>query len=213
MPAAVFPRTLKPTSVTPMTVPTGLVSVGHTGKAQLRAVTAMGRAWTETWAGLRAGDADVESFLAWIEWAYNTSKVFTIAHLTTPGSGRINNGGAVGPDPVVEGAGQTGETLLTDGWTGSAPYVKAGDVIRITGLSPLFRVTEDSVVTGGVGGHGTLKISPPIPVGSSPANLATIQYGGNTLNAYIAAPPNLPEIPKVAGLVFVGLSLTFREAV
>lgn len=208
MPAALFPRTVLPSSVTPLADPTGLVSVGHTGKAQLRGIVAMGRTWQETWSALRAGDTDVEGFLAWVAWAYNTSQIFTIKHLTTPGSGRPPNGLSPTSFPLVNGAGQTGDSLAVDGVAPSvANSIRAGDVVRVGGVSPLLKVTEDASSNGS--GQLTLKINPPIPVGSSPADNTIIIREDNVMNAYIATAPNFPDADP--SRLFAGFSLTFRE--
>lgn len=206
MPA--FPRTVKPRMVSPFAVPTGLVSVGHTGRDQLRNVLQMGRSWTETWGPIRLGKPDVEGFLAYVRWLYNTSQIFTIDHLTTPGSGRAPSG-AGGGIPLINGASQSGEDIATDGWSPSViGVVKSGDVLRIAGLSPLFQVVDDA--SSNIAGQATIKLNPPIPVGSSPADNAAITRANCTLNAYIAAAPVFPEGPP--GRFITGFSLVFREA-
>jgi hypothetical protein len=207
MPA--FPRTVKPRNVTPFSVPTGLVSAGHTGKDQLRNVLQMGREWTETWGPIRVGTVNVDAFLAYVAWLYSTSQVFTIDHLTTPGSGRSPNG-AGGGTPLINGASQTGEDITTDGWSNSITGVaKGGDVLRIAGLSPLYQVVIDANSNGS--GQATIKLNPPIPAGYSPADNAAITRASCTLNAYIAAPPVVPDAPP--GRFIAGFSLRFREAI
>lgn len=71
--------------------------------------------------------------------------------------------------PYVSGAGQTGATLYTGGWTASTTGVlKAGDFIGVNG--ELKMVTADA--TTDIFGNVTLSLEPPLR--SSPANLATI---------------------------------------
>jgi len=203
-----FPRTILPRHVTPFRVPTGLISRGQTGRDQLRSVLAMGREWDEVWGDLKIGRASVDAFLTRIEEAYNRSEIFTITHLLTCGSGKPPRG-AGGGTPRINGGNQTGSTIATDGWTPNVTnVVVAGDVIRIAGLSPLFRITANANSNGS--GQATLSINPIIPVGSSPTDNALITRTGCTLNAYIAAPPNLPAARP--GEWITGLSLTFREA-
>ena len=206
MPA--FPRTIVPARVSPFRVAAGLVARGHTGRDQLRAIVSMGREWDEVYSNLKTGTPSVDALLAFIEDAYNQSKTFTIAHLISPGSGRDPHG-AGGGTPLVKGSGQTGATLETDGWSnGVTNVVRAGDVMRITGLSPLFRILADANSDGS--GNASLTINPPIPAGVSPADNAPITRTGCTLNAYIAAAPNIPEASP--GRFIDGLRITYREA-
>lgn len=98
--------------------------------------------------------------------------------------------------PLVNGAGQTGATLATDGWTNSSPVLKAGDVFTITGV---FRVHPETKQSTGVqqqfvvradgtsngSGVASLQISPAIVttgaaqnVSGAPADNAPIQVAG-----------------------------------
>lgn len=201
-----FPRTVEPRTATIPRVPTGLRSLGQTGGVQLRSTLQIGRMWEEVWPDLRLGRADVEALLAWIEWAHSTQQIFDITHLALPGSGKAPKG-AGGGTPLVNGATQTGESLATDGWSNSVTnVVRAGDVIRIAGLTPLFRVVLDANSNGS--GEATLKINPPIPAGSSPADNAGITRTGCTIRAMIwdyVEPPGRP------GQFISGLRVTFRE--
>lgn len=202
-----FPRSLKPANISPFRVGTGLVARGQTGKDQLRSVVHMGVEWDEVWPPMFRGDPAVEALLAFIQDAYNRLAIFDIQHLNTPGSGRAPNG-AGGGTPLVNGAGQTGISLLTDGWSiNITNVVRAGDVIRIAGLSPLYLITADANSSGI--GQGTLSVSPPIVLGSSPGDNAPITRTGNVLNAYISA-VTLPA--SSLGDYIDGMSVTFREA-
>jgi len=72
--------------------------------------------------------------------------------------------------PVVNGAGQSGYTLATRGWTASATGVLLdGDCIQIG--YRLHRVTADANADSS--GHATLAIWPPLR--ETPADGATIQ--------------------------------------
>lgn len=203
-----FPRTILPRNVTPFRVPTGLVARGQTGRDQRRSVLAMGREWDEVWGDLKIGRAAVDALLTFIEEAYNRQTVFDITHLLSRGSG-VAPRGAGGGTPRINGASLTGATIATDGWTPNiANVVVVGDVIRIAGLSPLFRITASA--NSNASGQATLSINPIIPVGSSAADNALITRTGCKLSAYIAAPPSLPAARP--GEWITGLSLTFREA-
>lgn len=98
--------------------------------------------------------------------------------------------------PLVNGAGQTGASLITDGWTASTAALKAGDVFTIagvyrvhpetkqsTGILQQFVVTADGVASGG--GALTVGVSPAIitsgatqNVSGSPADNAAITVAG-----------------------------------
>ncbi len=203
-----FPRTLPPRTSAIPRVPTGLQSLGASGKAQLRSVTQIGRLWEEAWPDLKVGDTDVESLLAWISWAFSTQEIFDITHPALAGSGKSPNG-AGGGTPVISGASQTGEDIDTSGWsTGVTGVVKAGDVLRIVGLNQLFQVIADADSDGS--GLATISLNPPIVSGSSPANGAGITRSGCVIRATI-----WDYTQPDAGIAdFIsGLRVTFREMV
>lgn len=96
---------------------------------------------------------------------------------------------------LVNGAGQTGSNLVTDGWAGTNPILKKGDVITIAGVNAVnpitlqdigvlqqFVVTADTSHTTGV---ATIPISPAIvtsgsgkTVTASPADNAAVTVLG-----------------------------------
>lgn len=77
--------------------------------------------------------------------------------------------GSVPGTPLVKGAGQTGQTLLTDGWTTSQTGVlKAGDMIQIG--QRIYSVLVDADSNGS--GESTLDIWPRLR--ESPSDNATI---------------------------------------
>ena len=74
--------------------------------------------------------------------------------------------------PLVKGAGQTGVTLLADGFTAGATVMKAGDFFSLAdppGRQRLYQVTADVVADGS--GNATLEFGPPLR-SSPPDNLA-----------------------------------------
>ncbi len=78
--------------------------------------------------------------------------------------------GAAGGTPLVKGAGQSGYSLVTDGWPNSTAILKAGDWIEVNGL--LRMVVAD--VSSDSSGNATLDISPGIGPGQAPADDAPI---------------------------------------
>lgn len=204
-----FPRAVLPRIVEPPKVPTGLRSIGTTGKLQLRSTGQVGRVWEERWPDLRRGLADVEALLAYTEWAYATGQVLDVVHLGLPGSGLAPNG-AGGGTPVINGASETGEDIATRGWsTGVTGAVRAGDVLRIAGLNPLYRVVEDADSDGS--GNATVKLNPPIPAGSAPSDGAALTTTDCTIRAVIWE-YTPPSGSGRAGDFYSGFRILFREA-
>ena len=81
--------------------------------------------------------------------------------------------GAHGGTPLINGASQTGASLVTDGWTASAAILNEGDVFTIAGVYAVNPQTRKStgqlrqfVVTGDVvadgSGNATIPVSPSI---------------------------------------------------
>lgn len=105
--------------------------------------------------------------------------------------------------PLVNGGSQTGNSLITDGWTGNTTNIlKAGDYLQIG--NRLYKNLQD--VNSDSGGNATLDIFPRLR--ESPANNAGITLS-NTIGTF-----RLPEIDyelytsdpfKIGGLSFTAL--------
>ena len=203
-----FPRTLLPRYTTIPEVPGPLMSLGLTGKVQLRAVTAIGRTWTEEWGPLVLGSVDTSALIAFVETCYRNGTTFSIIHQALPGSGLAPNG-AGGGTPLVKGATQVGSSLITDAWSNTITnVVRAGDVIRVAGLNYLFTITADANSTSS--GACTLTVDPPVPAGGSPADDAALTRTAAPINAYVSEKPIVPQ--GAPGNILTGLRITFREA-
>lgn len=110
--------------------------------------------------------------------------------------------GAHGGTPLVDGAAQTGSSLITDGWTASAAILKKGDILTLAnvfGVNPETKQTLTSlqqfIVTADVSADGsgdaTIAISPPITattarqtVSAVAADNAAITVAGTLSTAY-----------------------------
>jgi hypothetical protein len=154
-----------------------------------------------------AGSQDVQELLTTIENLFNTGATCSLTHYLLPGSGKDANGSG-GGTPLVNGASQSGTSLVTDGWTASAAVrMKAGDCFTVAGLDVLFRATADISSDGS--GNATITIEPPIVAGSSPANNAALTIAGATITAvvmdYTAGTAGPDEF-------LGGVQVTFREA-
>lgn len=127
--------------------------------------------------------------------------------------------GAHGGTPLTNGAGQTGSTLVTDGWsTGVTGLLKAGDVFTIAGVYEInpqsyestgrlqhFVVQSDTDSDGS--GNASISISPSINDGS----LTTTDAEGNTLS--LAAFQNVSAAPADGAAITVlgTASTTYRQ--
>lgn len=131
--------------------------------------------------------------------------------------------GAYAGTPTVSGAGQTGSSLLTAGWTASiANLLNVGDVFTVAGVyavNPKSRQSTGSlqqfVVTAAASSNGsgnaTLSIYPPITttgayqtVSASPANGAAITVVGTASTSYAQ---NVAFVRDTFGLVTVPIEL------
>ena len=132
--------------------------------------------------------------------------------------------GAYAGTPVVNGASQSGSSIITNGWTASiTALLNQGDIVTFAGVyavNPQSRVSTnvlaDFVMTAAVnsdsGGNATLPISPAMVtsgayqnVSASPANLATVTVlSGTASTTYFQ---NLAFVKDTFGLVTVPLEL------
>src|SRR6266851_2223541 len=131
--------------------------------------------------------------------------------------------GAFAGSPVVNGANQTGSTIVTNGWTASITgLLNVGDVFTVAGVNAVNPKNRQStgalqnfVVTATAnsdsGGNSTISISPAITttgayqnVTGSPANLSVIAVKGSASTAYAQ---NLGFVRDAFGLVVVPMEL------
>ena len=104
--------------------------------------------------------------------------------------------------PLVNGAGQTGRTLNTDGWPLSSTVLQAGQFVTIN--NQLLQLTEN--VTSNGSGVATLTFEPPIR--TSPADNAAIEYKNPYCLMYFVEEPTL----SVENGYVYSLSLNLRES-
>ncbi len=209
MPSQVFPRNSlwTPTTVTDISVPASRRTITQSGKIQTRTKTTAGRVWTETYPPIKSEKVDIENFLSWVRWSWNEGQEFTVQHLLKPGSGVAPNG--TGQSGIqVDGASQTGTTLNTKLWSNNITnVVRAGDLLKISGIQRSFEVTDDANSNGS--GLAAVNINPAIYVGGSPANSAAITNTGVTLNAIIL---DMQGASIVRAFWYDGMTITFRES-
>jgi hypothetical protein len=74
--------------------------------------------------------------------------------------------------PLVNGADQTGRSLVTNGWSNSIAIFKAADYLKIAGNDKVYMVTAD--VSSNGSGEASIAIEPALV--ASPANDAAITH-------------------------------------
>lgn len=116
-----------------------------------------------------------------------------------------------GSTPVVNGAGQSGSSLITNGWANSTTVLKAGDIISVVAMNsvnPLsyrdtsslrsFVVTQD--VTSDGSGNATIPVNPPInfDTTSSFQTVVNAPPAGAAIKVYGVAAANFANISGIA---------------
>lgn len=104
--------------------------------------------------------------------------------------------------PRVNGAGQTGRTLITDGWPVSTTVLNGGQFVTIG--DQLLQLTAN--VVSDSSGNATISFAPAIRV--SPADNALIEYKNPYALMYFAEEPGYSVEP---GLVY-SISFNLRES-
>lgn len=142
--------------------------------------------------------ADAE---AWIAFLLSLRGRYGTFELGDP-VGQTPRGAATG-SPLVKGAGQTGGTLSTDGWTaGVTGIVKAGDWIELGSTRRLHKVLQDANSDGST--NATLELWPGPRVGQAPGDNDVITVSGTKGTWRLAR--NLRswsvEVAQVFGLSF-----------
>ena len=74
--------------------------------------------------------------------------------------------------PLVNGASQTGRSVVTDGWNNSITIFKAGDYLKFANHDKVYTVTADASSDGS--GDSTISIEPALV--TSPADNSAITY-------------------------------------
>ncbi len=170
-----------------------------TGYTQTMART--GNRWRAQWVFqnvITADRAELQAFLAKLNGLEHRFYIHDHAY-TRRGSG---SGG------LVNGASQTGNTLVTDGWPTSQTIFKAGDQFsydRGTNNHELKIVTQDATSDGS--GNLTINIWPEIHV--SPANNASIRVTTPFQTFMLESPDvawsNAPGSNILSGITFTGI--------
>lgn len=168
---------------------------GWTGSRQ---VLPSGRGWWECQYSLPpiGGTANVlawRSFFAQARGAANDFQVplDVVAQTTLPNT------------VLVKGAGQTGRSIITDGWPASSTVLKAGQCITIA--NQLLQLTANA--TTNAGGEVLIDFEPSLR--ASPADNAPVEYRNPYALMYMAEDPQVTVEP---GHLYTLGSLSLRES-
>lgn len=190
-----FPSTPAPSGMTWRLIQPAQNNIsGWTGARQ---VLASGRGWWECSVSLppMVGEASVapwRSFFAQMQGAANDFRlpVNEIAQSASTAT------------PLVNGASQTGRSIVTDGWPVSSTVLSAGMYVTIN--NQLLQLTADVVSNGS--GQATISVAPAVR--SSPADNAPIEYKNPYALMYLLEEPTVSVEP---GLVY-STSFSARES-
>lgn len=195
MPTITFPATPKPQSMSwRLRMPSQTNVSEWTGRRQ---TVASNRGWWECQFTLPplVGGARVNPWRSFVVQARGQVNDFQVPVDPTAQS-------AVVATPLINGAGQTGRSLASDGWPVSSTVLQAGQFITIN--NQLLQLTAN--VVSNASGQATLSFEPPIRV--SPADNAAIEFRNPYCLMYMLEEPT---ISVEAGYVY-SLSLNLRES-
>lgn len=190
-----FPSTPKPQTMSWRLVQPAQVNVsGWTGKRQ---VIASGRGWWECQFGLPpiVGTTNVNAWRAFVAQARGGANDFQILVDPTAQS-------SASATPLVNGAGQTGRSLVTDGWPVSTTVLYAGQFVTIG--DQLLQLTSN--ITSNGSGQATISFEPAIRV--SPADNTPIEFKNPYCLMYFVEDPSYSV---EAGYVY-NMSFNLRES-
>ena len=160
-----FPTSPKIASINISSLQPTLISRTISGRKQARQIG--GQLWRMScnFAPLtRAQFSPILAFIISQRGAYDTFTIAPNVHKDTQG---VASGSA-----IVNGASQTGRTVVTDNWANSSAVMKAGDFIKFGGHSKVYMVTGD--VTSDGSGNASISIEPALI--TSPADNEAVVY-------------------------------------
>lgn len=195
MPTITFPATPKPQSMSWRLVMPSQTNISEwTGRRQ---TVASNRGWWECQFTLPplVGVTRVNPWRSFVVQARGQVNDFQVPVDPTAQS-------AVVATPLINGAGQTGRSLASDGWPVSSTVLQAGQFLTIN--NQLLQLTAN--VVSNASGQATLSFEPPIRV--SPADNAAIEFKNPYCLMYMLEEPT---ISVEAGYVY-SLSLNLRES-
>jgi len=189
-----------PSSPTPSGMSWRLVQPAQQNISQwtgARQVLASGRGWWECSLTLPPiiGEAAVNSWRSFMAKARGAANDFQVPVNEIAQSSSTAT-------PLVNGANQTGRSLVTDGWPNSTTVLYAGQFVTIG--NQLLQLTAN--ITSNSSGQATISFEPAIRV--SPADNAAIEFKNPYALMYFAEDPGYSVEP---GLIYT-LGFNLRES-
>lgn len=200
-----FPRTKPPRLTTPPQFPEGFSEWGLTGKGQFRAFENAGRIWQEVWPAMDYKTTEIRALIRAINYGLREKIIWDVQHPLLKA-----NYGVGGGSPLVNGASQTGSSIVIDaGPTSITNWLRDGDIIKFSSLQLIYDVTAN--VNTDSGGNATIPIHPPIFAGQSPPNNDPV--GIVPASFYFKAVIVSADMPDIEadGLIQPGLTVVWRE--
>ena len=161
--------------------------------------------WTESYPPLKSSDNTNRKWLAQVMDYWRSQTILDADHRSM--RSLLGNGGGT---PLVNGASQTGSSLITDGWSNNTLVLRAGDIFKVAGSNLVYDVTADA--TTNASGQVTLSINPPIFSGGSPADNAALTI--NTTPGTVTFRVRIVDVESPsagADEYYLGLRVTLRE--
>ena len=172
-----FPQPIAPSTVKIGSIQPTLVSTAQNLTRQVRSRGAHRWTISAKWDVLLRGE-----WSAMMGFAQSLRGQFNTCTFVLPGN-LSNPVGVASGVPVVNGAGQTGRSVATSGWTPNTTGVlKAGDVVKFA-ANKVYMLTADAA--SDAGGNATLAIEPALFV--SPANGETVVASGVSFTVALTA--------------------------
>ncbi len=142
--------------------------VSHAANMRRQARKFGGHAWTFRASYPPMTRAVFAPVMAFVMAQRGEFESFTIVlpELSTP------QGDVSGSSPLVNGASQSGGSLITDGWQASTLVFKAGDVFRLAGNPKVYMVTADETSDGS--GNLTLSFIPDLVASPAENEVLTV---------------------------------------
>lgn len=195
-----IPTTKNPSKIKIVSHYPTIISVSHSLKKQVR--SRGGQRWMieyEYPVLTRVQFSELFAFLLKQRGRYDT---FTIS----PPTVATPQGGIPG-SPIVQGANQTGRSVVTDGWgTTQSNVLVAGDFIKFANHSKVYMITANASSNGTGTGEATLSIEPALitsPADNSAITVSSVPFTVSLADDNLESEVSMPE--------FYNLKLGFIE--
>ena len=175
--AGTFPTSPKPSKVRVEYVTSTQVDSTHSGRRNVRQFGAQRWRLSAKFPSTMSREQfmPIYGFLLKQDGQFGTFQ-FTSPDLAVP------RGTATGT-PLVNGASQTGTSIITDGWDNSISTLATGDILKFAGHNKVYMVTDDATSDGA--GNSTIQIRPPLM--ESPGDNEAITVNGVAFTVQVAA--------------------------